>query len=192
MHINPGKLWHLYTGACAVDCVLHPIRNRMYWGAAAAILLCGLATVEFALPAATAVFNVVCGNSTSNIPVVSFTPGDDTIVVKNNTDHHVVDIQYDVPIYQCPSNMPNRYYSAEAISNSSCLRLRGLFGLKEANRFYLSSTGSYDVAPGQEVALMPMSYNFYNYMATTVEPDVVTEGYHIVESDPIFVGAVNK
>lgn len=192
MHINGRKLVNLYLDICAMDCILHPIRNRFYWFASFGILLSGLAMVEFALPAATAVFNVVCGNSTSNMPVVSFTPGVDTIVVKNNTEHHVSDIQYDVPIYQCPADMPKRYYSAEAISNSSCLRLRGLFGLKEANRFQVSSGGMDDVGPGQTVVLIPMSRNFDNYMAETFESDVVTEGYHIVESDPIFVGAVNK
>lgn len=192
MEIKPSHIWHMIESISIYDCIVHPVKNRLIWLATFIIGIMFLIFIEVVIPGGIMIVEAIEGNSSDNIPVLHFTPGEDEILVKNNSGHVLRDIQYQIPLYECKDNMPGRYYSLEEIEDSECVPLRGAFGMQETLRFVASYSATSMISPGEQVELSATGGNF-NYILSIRYPEsnFVTEGYHMVETDPVFIGGVN-
>lgn len=168
----------------------HPKQTFLMVGGILFGLLGIIAAFQIVGPLALGAFNTVEGNSTNNLPVIEYQPLSDIIVVRNDTGKHLSDIQYKIPVYQCPESLPLRVYDMGTISDS-CVPVRGIFGIKVSVTYQVSSNTLTDVAPGETVYLNHIGDSVGSYMESVV--GMAEPGYHLVVPNvPVFVGAVNK
>lgn len=168
-----------------LDCVLHPIKNASAWLILFAVFGL-LAIMVWAIPVLTGMSNAAHGFSSATIPVVSYQPGGSAIYVMNNTGKTLTNIQFDVPLYQCPDNMPGAFYHKDVIAKSSCYPARVL-GMKRTIS-YMTEDNAGNYPPGKIARVLEPRISYELDFDGAVN-SMRTQGYHIVASDPVFYSA---